>query len=119
MIGPFAFIVVALAAFRATRFVTADTLTVGFQQRLYLFAWNPDETELVDGNQVATMRGRAWRTYVHGLLSCPWCLGVWFSAAAYCWWRWFTWMPARAALVIVAVAGVQGFVSSAVSKLED
>lgn len=123
MIEPFAFIVVFLAAYRATRFVTDDTLTDGFRQRLYAFAYYPEGTvddgqpcghyETRDGERVWIGDPKAaWRTYAHGLFTCPWCLGVWFSAAAYVLFRWADVMPVRAALVIVALAGAQGWFQS-------
>lgn len=120
-------VVVGLASYRLTRIVTTDTLTDRARERLYRWAWvEPDEPDLYalryrehngdapfpgEGVQPMPRNGGA-RTYVAELFNCPWCLGVWVSAGVYCAWGWWHWMPVRAAIVILAVAGLQGFLAS-------
>lgn len=57
---PFEFVLVVLAAARATRLVTADTIADGVRDRI---------TE-----------GRDWW---HDLLTCPYCAGWWISMLTY------------------------------------
>jgi hypothetical protein len=57
---PFEFVLVVLAATRATRLVTADTIADGVRDRI--------------------TDGRQWWS---DLLSCPYCAGWWLSLATY------------------------------------
>jgi len=60
------FIILAFAAARATRFVTADSLLDRFRERL--------------NNWFADKPTSSWRTFWVTLLSCPFCIGFWLSA---------------------------------------
>lgn len=98
-----ALVIVALASYRLTRIVTADSLTYEFRQRAYRWAWS-------DEGEAPTPRA-AWRTYAYELTTCSFCLGVWVSAGAYAAWRWGPeW--GRTGLVIAAIAGAQAYISS-------
>lgn len=63
-------IVLAFAVERCTRFVIKDTLWADMRRNLHgrLLGANPDESY--------------WRTKAFELITCPYCLSVWFSAAA-------------------------------------
>lgn len=73
---------------------TRDTLTVDWRDALARWATRDGDWR------------NAFRSYVHELLTCPLCLGVWVSGAVYSLWRWCG-PGARALVVVLAVAGVQ------------
>lgn len=119
MIGWLGLLVVVFASYRLTRIVTTDTITTNLRDRLFRWAWSDSEADgavrrrVSDTEDEIIPAARApWRTYVNELVTCPWCFGVWVSAAVYSLWRWVDWMPLHAALVILAVAGAQGFLAS-------
>lgn len=123
-------VVLALAAFRATRLVAEDTISDPFRSRLFRWAW--DDENLVDdghGHQVPTARTRhgaaderrlfdGWRTWVWMLFTCQWCLGVWISTAVYCAWRWGG-DVALSILAVLAIAGLQGAVAQFVTSAHE
>lgn len=81
----------ALAAYRITRLVVTDTLVV--RQRTAVLAW------LLERGHDKVVEG----------LTCPWCVGVWASAAvALLWWAGG---PLRAVVWVAAVAGGQALLS--------
>ncbi|HUW00787.1 MAG TPA: DUF1360 domain-containing protein [Acidimicrobiales bacterium] len=113
------FVVLALAAYRITRFLLFDSLLgmglVGKEFASPLAAkvdrFGYDE----EGNDRSWIRGK-----LSDLLTCPWCLGFWISAAAY-----FSWLGATEGwdfivdtplpvhgLVVFAIAAVQGYLNS-------
>jgi hypothetical protein len=106
MIEPWSFVIVALAAFRLTRFFTLDSLVGANLDSNSAFSrvldeWAYDE----EGNERGFIRGK-----VGDLLSCPYCLGFWISLA--CWWLWtqdFEFV--REGLTVFAVAGAQSMCS--------
>jgi hypothetical protein len=128
-------LVVALAAYRATRVVTRDSISEAFRDRLYRWAWvESDEAELYvlawslakgepfpgwvnvpEGGWPPMPRNGGLRTYVSELFQCPWCLGVWVSFALLAVWCWgvHDGIGVLRFLVLgLAVAGVQGFLAS-------
>lgn len=128
-------LVAGLAAYRATRIVTTDSLTERARERLYRWAWvefdeteaylsawlrwHPDEAAplaTVDELPPPLPRRGGFRTYVSELFQCPWCLGVWISFAVLAFWWWVVADGAGSIgwfLVLgFAVAGVQGFIAS-------
>lgn len=107
----------ALAANRAARAIALDTITARFRDRLQLWAYAIRE----DRN--GKLKGNYWRSKLHGLLTCPHCIGSWLS--------WFTtaivllatgaWrtQPIIVSLVICwAVAGIQDFIVSVQVKAD-
>lgn len=111
MLGPWDFVVVALAAYRMTRFVVFDSL-IGFNldsgspasRWLDVWAWN------ADGSDKPGFGG--WlRNKVATLLLCPYCIGFWITLA--CWATW-TWAPSWCQYVLVAwaAAGAQALLST-------
>lgn len=133
MIGALSFLVVVLAAYRATRIVTTDSITAPARDRLYRWAWvEPDEVVAyaaaaervrtagfhvgTDGDRPPPLpRAGGLRTYISELFNCPWCLGVWVSyiVAAVWWWGVRDGGPVLVYLVVgLAVAGAQGFLAS-------
>jgi hypothetical protein len=105
-------VVVALAAYRLARIVAEDAISDVFREHVYEWAWD-EQVDVVMGQEVATPVARAaWRTYVYALVSCPLCLGVWFAAGLYVVWRWWTWMPAQAFVIVLAIAGLQCFLAT-------
>jgi hypothetical protein len=129
VIGALSFLVVVLAAYRATRIVTTDSISAPFRERLYRWAWveptEPDAYSVAAGR--VRLAGYAFddasplpregglRTYVSEVFQCSWCLGVWVSyvVAAVWWWGVRDGGPVVAfAVVGLAVAGGQGFLAS-------
>ena len=106
-----AIVLIALAAFRATRLITSDTITEPLRDRLERWAW-----EFGPNGQLKA-RG-ALRTWLVEGLTCQWCLGVWMSAASYSTWRWAG-EVGLALLAILAIAGVECALASFVNKVED
>lgn len=115
-------VVVALAAYRVTRFVVSDTLIEGTRDRLRSAAFTSDRhgefyrpVTRPDGQvrPAATMaRGKA-----ADLLTCSWCAGWWISTACYtltvvALGRWGGTPLLVHAVTAAAVAGVQGFIGS-------
>lgn len=96
-----------LAVYRAARFLTHDTLTQEWRQRLFDWAWE-EPTDPETGVKLPPVPRASWRSYVWGLLSCPLCLGVWISAVFYV--AWVNWSWSHPPLVILAIAGGQCFV---------
>lgn len=104
-------VILALAAYRVTRFVVLDTLlgeypspehVRGTGLRKVLDKWAYDE----DGNDRSLIRG-----YLAKLLTCPFCFGVWASAGCVALW-WSEWTWARWGLLGAAVAGGQALLNS-------
>lgn len=115
-----AIVLVGLAAYRATRLVTTDTLTDPIRDALYHWAWDDEHPRVVvlrSGEQVQEPSPRGpVRTWLYELATCPHCVGVWAAAGAYAWWSW--WGSARWAIWVAAIAGVVSLCASAVSRLE-
>jgi hypothetical protein len=113
MIGPWEFVVIALAAFRMTHFFVYDSLIGAnleseskFATKLDRFSYNTE-----DGSDRSWARGK-----IGDLLNCPWCLGFWISAGL---WAVWVWGPewARYGQFPWAIAGVQASVEMAVRRL--
>lgn len=63
------FVLLSFVVYRATRFVIEDGLIV--EPRMWLLRKIlPDKNDSM------------WRSKLHYLIRCPYCLGIWFSAAA-------------------------------------
>lgn len=92
-------VVLGLAAYRATRFLTDDSLTHELRVRIYQFGWAVEP-----GDDEPTPRSTV-RSYVATLLTCAQCLGVWVAVAFYALWDHAP--DARFVLVVLAAAGVQ------------
>jgi Protein of unknown function (DUF1360) len=103
------YLLAALAAHRAARAITADSISDGFRNRLELWAYT--ERRHPDGS-LRSNRGREW---LNGLLTCPHCCGAWLSWIAVLWLWVFagigTWWSVP--LAMWAVAGAQSFLASA------
>lgn len=61
-------IFLSLATYRVTRFVVEDTLIQ--HQRIWVL------------NRIMGRKPRAWREKLYELLSCKFCLSIWFAAGA-------------------------------------
>lgn len=61
-------VLLSLTVYRATRFVTEDTLWEGTRQRL--------------GDRILGTEPAVWRDKLYELLNCRYCLSVWMSAGA-------------------------------------
>lgn len=111
------FVVVALAACRATRLIAVDTLTDPLRARVFDWAWDVENPTADDDGTARPSPRAAWRTWVWLLLTCQWCLGVWVSAVVYCAWRWGG-DVAWAVLIVLAVAEVVGVLATLVASWE-
>lgn len=101
-------LVVAFAAYRLTRIVTDDTITLPWRDRLFTWTW----TENDDGD--FTPRA-PWRTWAYALFTCGWCLGWWVSYATLAFWTWVVRDGGSVPAFLVAgaaVAGLQGLLAS-------
>lgn len=103
--------ILALATYRAARIPTKDTISEPFREKLYQWAWD-DEHPVRQGNDWVASPRAPWRTYVHELITCPLCFGVWTAALLYVLWRWSGSPAVQSAIVILALAGVQCFLAS-------
>lgn len=93
-------VVLGLAAYRAARLVTRDSLTDTARAAVSRWAFDEDRDH---------WRSRP-RWYVHELVTCPFCVGVWAALGAYAWWDH---LPGqRWAVVVAAAAGVQAIAAS-------
>ena len=116
MLEPYALLLVALAAYRITRFLVFDSL-MGFNlesgskmsRRLDVWAWTAEGQERPGA-------GGWLRDKVGNLLVCPYCLGFWIAAA--CWAAW-AWGPSWVQYVLVAwaAAGAQALLSTVDRRL--
>jgi hypothetical protein len=102
------YVVLAFAAYRMARAVALDDITLPFRERLYAFAWDDEEAEVVDGNYVPKARA-PWRTWLWSLFTCPLCIGFWISCALYACWRWLDYEAVHVIIVMFAIAGAQCF----------
>lgn len=107
------YVIVALAAYRLTRFFVKDSL-IGFgpdsgsaiSQRIDQFAYDEEGTDR-----------SFWRGKAGDLLTCTWCLGFWISAATYTvaaisLREWSGQPLLWHGIAIFGVAGAQGLLSS-------
>jgi len=103
---PWQFVVIALAAFRLTRFFTLDSLIganldSGSKFSIALDAWAFDP----EGTERGWLRGK-----IGDLLVCTYCIGFWISLG--CWWLWDRdFQHVREGLLVFAIAGVQALLS--------
>lgn len=93
----------ALACFRLTRLVVADTITASLRQRLIGHTYE-GQPRYGDGTRIPV----AGRPKLAEFLGCPWCVGFWCALA-------IVLLQAAAAGVCVYVTAVLGF--SAVAGL--
>lgn len=105
-LDPWAFLIVALAAFRVTRFVVFDSLVgahpeSGSRFSRWLDGWAWD----AEGEDRSWLRGK-----VGTLLACPWCSGFWITAGVYA--AWLQWPQVRWLWLLWAAAGVAGVLST-------
>lgn len=125
-------VILALATYRLTRLFTADRITQPLRDTLFnwaykpleggadLDAWlllNPDATDVPSH----VPRGWEFRTWVHDLITCDQCLGVWWGCAVYvAWWQAFHVETdvVEALLTIMAVCGVQSLLAWAAGLMQ-
>lgn len=100
-------VALVFAAYRITRIVTDDTISLPFRDRLFDWAWRAEDDSVV---------ARApWRTWAYTLFTCSWCFGWWVSYAVLALWVWGVQdgMGVLRYLILGAVvAGGQGFLAS-------
>lgn len=73
----------ALAAYRLTRLVTADTITEPLRERIYRLADDRERFVFSDpgetaGTPITEPAPTGWR-YLAEVVSCRWCAGVWVA----------------------------------------
>ncbi len=120
-------VLVALAAHRAARAITTDTISDRPRAWVYDHAfahpallpvtpWNPDEVEAgvipPPEERVAPEPqtvSKLW-AYAYGLLSCPHCSGFWISILL--WWGWSEVDDLRVWIAAGAAAGLQSVISA-------
>lgn len=106
-----ALIAVALASYRLTRVVTADTLTNPVRAWLWAKAFVEDGYDPHRDKPVVRRRS-FWWAQAYELARCPYCAGVYLSALT--WWAWFywPWTIIRPLIQMTAVMGLQALLSS-------
>ena len=109
-VDPWVFILLALCAFRITRFLVDDSLIGGSPQSgsqvgLDLDRWARDR----DGNDRTWFRGR-----ISDLAACTYCLGAHVSWVLLCLWLWtWPWQLGREGwLLAVALMGAQALLNA-------
>jgi hypothetical protein len=109
---PFHLLVLAIGVFRATRFVTADTLTDSFREHLRERTHRTMTRATGSGaeTRVEERTDRFVSLFAWKITSCVWCSSVWLSGIAIA-----AFVNASAWTLIVAyvlaVAGVAGFLA--------
>lgn len=78
--GVWAFLLLALAAFRVYRLIAEDTILDWPRRRLLRLGneW------MQEGDHVPDEFREKWSLFI----TCPWCLGFWLSVAAWLAWLW-------------------------------
>ena len=98
--------VLGTASYRLTRLVTRDTITDGLRTAVGRWAWDQHREQWRGG----------FRRRTHQLITCPFCLGVWISAAVFVWADLAQLGPetgvAGDVVLVAAVAGVQGLLAT-------
>ena len=94
-----ALVLLALAAFRVTRFIIFDSLIDEPRDKFHIWLVTKKEGDF------RKPRTSIWMSKIHDLFSCTWCVGVWVSVLLY-------WVYAREFdfINIAAVAGLQGLI---------
>lgn len=100
MLEIFPFIILALASYRATRFLVIDTLLEGLRSRFHTF--------LINRTQKEGPLKLVWLK-AYELTSCTWCTGFWVSAGLYALWL-NDYYYSRTVIIALAIAGVQGMI---------
>lgn len=95
-------IILAIAAYRITRFLVIDTLIASTRNKFHGF--------LINHAQKQGKLKFVWEK-LYDLTSCTWCFGFWTSLALY--WA-YTWTSPvdwdqKSLIAIFAIAGIQGF----------
>lgn len=107
-------VVTALAAYRLTRIVVADSISASFRQWVWRRAYTPAGFDSLTERDVAYrrdgLRGWAWEKAFQ-LVVCPHCTGFWMSLGSFTLWRYGP-ASGRLALMALAVSGLQSFISS-------
>lgn len=101
-------VVIALAVYRLVRIICCDSISAPLRAKFYGWAWD-------DSGPGEPTHRSTFRAWVHELLTCPHCLGVWVAFAGYAAWRW----GGDVALAVIAVLAIAGAQSIAVSALPD
>lgn len=104
-----AVLIAALAAYRLTRIVVADSITDPARAWLWRRTFAEAGWDSERDRPAVIVVSRAW-WWVHELVTCPFCTGWWVSLGV--WAAWIHWPTARPAVVAVAVAGGQALLSS-------
>lgn len=80
-----------LAVYRATRLVTSDSLTADVRERVLQLAYRRDGRKLAEPNpsrdKGETPHDDPAPPKLAVLVTCPWCVGFWFTIGAVVWRR--------------------------------
>lgn len=112
-VSVFAFIIMALAAFRLTRLVVYDSIAWWFRDLFFDKEKRSQKNGLFTVIRTKPMKG--FRRKMVELICCPWCVGVWISLAVV----YFYYLTPLSwpVLIILAVAGVSSFVQISANLL--
>jgi hypothetical protein len=110
--GPFEFLLMALATFRASRLVACDKIFSGERSPFTRTAPGISGT-----GKTTVPRGRGPRQAIGELIACPVCNGTWI-AAALLYGRWRLPGPTRALITVFAAAGANELLGVATEALQ-
>lgn len=112
MLDPWYFAVVALAAYRITRFVVYDSLIgASLESRSNFSMWLDRFAYTEDGANRSWLRGK-----IGDLLNCPFCVGSWIALATWAAW-YYGGDPLRIVVTVWAVLGAQSLLNATERKL--
>jgi len=107
-----AVVLCAFALYRLARFIPADALFHDVRARLYRWAWVDVEPTAADPDPDPIPRAGQTRVYLHALLTCPWCMGVWLAPLVWFGYR-YGGPGGRAAVIVFAIMGGQSILAGA------
>lgn len=135
--SPFTFVVFGLAAYRITRLIVEDTIPFGRIRQAIVTRWPSAADEFVGDMVVRDSEGHHVRGFprvrlipirdpaapdevvwyaesprkVGELVQCPWCMGIWVSAALYA--VWYVWPSyTLVGAYVAAAAALVGLLAS-------
>jgi hypothetical protein len=109
-------VILAFATYRLARLCTSDSITLAAREAIWRWAWNDDPAamraaaERGDAELKPVPRAGGFRTWIHALVTCDQCLGVWWGIAVYCAWRWGG-DVSLGIITVAALLGVQSLVA--------
>lgn len=98
----------ALAVYRLAILLTKDTITEPLRDWVRAKSW-AEPVDMGSEHEMIVILSNRWRR-LHELITCPWCVSIWFGAGAVALTRFWPqgWQYVAMALALSAVAGFLG-----------